>query len=286
MVTPLYPAATAAPWQYNSGAGATYYAGTNRPIAVVVHVMEGWASTGVQWAAEGHYGASWHFTVRRDGAIWQHLSFADGGYHAGIAASKPRPAWKLWRGHGTNINNYTVGIEHEGFSGQPFAAEQVEASARLCRWALAQMGQPADRDHVIGHYEVDMVDRPFDPGPTWPWERYMALVRAEDEEEDMAKVEELEARLAAAEGHIYQLRTQAWGEDPQKRDNAHPYGRFGDGAQATNEELAARIDRLAGLEAEVAALRASQDEHIANHAAGLYRAEPGEFVIEGKVRLS
>jgi len=177
-----YPEAEIVEWGY-SETNRTYYKGTNQPAAIIIHVMQGWANTAKEWAREGHYGASWHFTVARDGKVCQHLGFADGGYHAGISATKPAPSWKLWRGYAVNVNNYTVGIEHEGFTGEVFPAAQIEASAKLSRWLCDRLGFPADRDHIVGHYEIDRVDRANDPGPTFPWTAYLAQINATNEEE-------------------------------------------------------------------------------------------------------
>lgn len=93
-----YEQAEWVPWQFGGGA---YYRGTNRPIAVVLHVMQGWKGTARQWAVSGYDGASWHFTVGLDGSVMQHLDFEDGGYHAGLSQFRPDgrpnppPAWRL-----------------------------------------------------------------------------------------------------------------------------------------------------------------------------------------------
>ncbi len=191
-----YPGAEIVEWGW-SESNRTYYRGTNKPAAIVVHVMQGWARTGVDWAKNGHQGASWHFTVGRDGKVYQHLRFVDGGYHAGIGAEKPTPSWKLWRGYATNVNNYTIGIEHEGFTGEPFPDAQIEASAALARWLCEYFGFPADRDHIVGHYEIDRRDRPNDPGPTFPWERYMRLAQQAETEEELMTKEQIEEIVAA-----------------------------------------------------------------------------------------
>ncbi|RTL26157.1 MAG: N-acetylmuramoyl-L-alanine amidase, partial [Rhodocyclaceae bacterium] len=117
-----YPEAEWVPWKYLSEHGqTTYFKGQNRPEAAVLHIAQGYASTARQWAITGHYGASWHFFVCRDGHVMQHLDFEDGGYHAGIEVPPaPEPIWPLWKGAGININTYTIGIEHEGFSGDGF----------------------------------------------------------------------------------------------------------------------------------------------------------------------
>lgn len=159
----IYPKAEWVPWKYDSPEGPTYFSGVNVPIAVVLHVMQGYASTARGWANAGHYGASWHFTVSRDGSVMQHLDFKDGGYHAGIASPPaPTPTWQLWRTNGQNVNSYTIGIEHEGFSGTPFTPEQAEASRELCRWLSDTIGFPFDRDHFPPHADIDLINRADD----------------------------------------------------------------------------------------------------------------------------
>ena len=161
-----YPAAEWVPWRYISDSGQpAYFKGANRPEAVVLHVMQGYMSTARQWAIAGHYGASWHFSVGRGGSVMQHLEFEDGGYHAGIPNTAPTPTWALWKGHGVNVNLYTIGIEHEGFSGDGFTEAQRLASRDLCKWLAGELGFPYDRDHFPPHADIDLVNRPSDFAP-------------------------------------------------------------------------------------------------------------------------
>jgi len=162
----LYPNAEWVPWKYVSPAGQlTYYKGSNRPIAAVLHIAQGWASTARQRAKEGHFGASWHFTVGLDGKVMQHLDFDDGGYHAGIGPGSPVPAWSLWKGHNVNVNNYTIGIEHEGFSGDAWPDVQRDASKALCKWIAKALDVPYARAHFPPHADIDLLNRPNDFGP-------------------------------------------------------------------------------------------------------------------------
>ena len=181
------------PWLYAGSSGApAYYREQNRPVAVVLHIMQGHMATVLGWAATGYPHASWHFSVARDGTVYQHLDFADGGYHAGIsdtqAASHP-PTWPLWRGRGQNVNHYTIGVEHEGFAGQPFSEPQARASRDLCRWLAAELGIPLDRDHFPPHAVIALIDRANDfntPALREPHYQYLF------EEDTVTEIEKLQ----------------------------------------------------------------------------------------------
>lgn len=182
MSGPRYPKASWVPWKPADKQGrATYYRGQNRPEAVILHIMAGHASTARQWASEGHYGASFHFTVARDGSVMQHLDFEDGGYHAGITAAQAKvspPIWHLWKGPDVNVNHYTIGIEHEGFPGEDWPEPQRLASRDLCYWLAPRLNIPTpDQDTMVAgalgpgdryllhyppHAAIDRINRPND----------------------------------------------------------------------------------------------------------------------------
>ncbi len=98
----------------------------------------------------------------KDGRIAQMIRELDVGFHAG----------------NRDMNERSIGIEHEGFVDRPqdFTAEMYAASARLAADICARYGIPVDREHIIGHVEVEGTDH-TDPGPHWDWDRYLKLVR-------------------------------------------------------------------------------------------------------------
>lgn len=201
-MTTYYPEAEWVPWAYNTGAGPTYFRGLNQPIAVVLHIAQGYSSTARQWAITGHYGASWHYTVCKDGRVLQHLEHQDGGYHAGIPQTAPDPTWALWKGHGVNVNHYTIGIEHEGFSGDGFTEAQAEASRKLCRWLAEEIGVPYDRDHFPPHADIDLINRPNDFGPPEYREAHYRYMFEEDDPMTPEERARLDAVYAALTGGI------------------------------------------------------------------------------------
>ncbi len=203
-----YPKAQWAPWLHrnpDASGPPAYYRGQNRPAAVVLHVMQGHLGTARDWARSGYHNASWHFSVGRDGSVHQHLEFGDGGYHAGItdaqAAAHP-PLWRLWRGRGVNVNHYTIGVEHEGFAGQPFTGAQAAASRDLCRWLAAELGIPLDRDHFPPHAAIDTVNRVNDFNTPALREAHYRYMLEEDDAmgltaEERRELDELKSFVAA-----------------------------------------------------------------------------------------
>lgn len=197
-----YPHARHVPWKpADPGGRPTFYADRNQPVAVVLHVMQGYLSTARRWAETGHYGSSWHYSIGRDGTVLQHLDHADGGYHAGITAAKAQrypPPWPLWRGPAVNVNTYTIGIEHEGFAGEPFTAAQATASRDLCRWLAARLQVPLDETHFPPHAAIDPRDRANDFNTPALRRAFYAFL-TEGEPMDLEKLNDLEARLARVE---------------------------------------------------------------------------------------
>ena len=124
------------------------------------------------WLRSERSHASSHYVVSRRGRIVQLVHQSDIAWHAGN--------WK--------INARSVGLEHEGITGDPggFTRAQYHASARLAAHVARRSLMPIDRRHVIGHDEVpDPVDRGLyggadnhtDPGRYWRWNGYLKLVR-------------------------------------------------------------------------------------------------------------
>jgi hypothetical protein len=83
------------------------------------------------------------------------------------------------------FNETSIGLEHIGFAVAPagyFTEELYKRSADLVGWAVWKYRIPLDRAHILGHDNIpNSTDNPtvqhWDPGPSWDWPYYMALVR-------------------------------------------------------------------------------------------------------------
>ncbi len=81
---------------------------------------------------------------------------------------------KSWLGLPTNARS--VGFEHGGFSytsTNKWTEGQIATSAKLACDVVKRQNIIRDRNHIIGHYQPDPVNRPNDPGTSFPWTDYM-----------------------------------------------------------------------------------------------------------------
>lgn len=150
---------------------------SNRPAngiridSIVIHDTESsYASAIATLQAPG--GSAAHYVMRSsDGAVTQMVPTKDLAFHAG--------------NYSTNM--HSVGIEHEGYAAHGatwYTEAQYEATADLVKYLAERFGIPLDRQHLIGHDNVvgptsgTVSGMHWDPGPSWDWEHFMALLDA------------------------------------------------------------------------------------------------------------
>ena len=160
---------------------------TMKPIAVINHIMLGYARTMIDWATNNSVQKSAHFIIDREGNITQPVSIYSPAWHAGRTAKE---SWKSFPGG--NPNKYTVGIEHEGFSVDPgygydyiydgsWPEAMMDASAKVHKWILGELSLDANDQTVIGHFETDAVSRANDPGPQWSREDLLSRITGSED---------------------------------------------------------------------------------------------------------
>ena len=170
--------------------------------AIVNHITAGDFPGCLYWLCDPKSGSSAHYLITRTGEIWQMVRESDTAWHAGIVN---RPTWKLY--DGANPNKRTIDIEHECISGGELTELQYQATLQLQRELCAKYGIPIDRNHIIGHYEINPVDRPGCPGKDFPWDRLMKDLQKKEVEEvsQEKRINTLEEVPAYAREFIQQL---------------------------------------------------------------------------------
>lgn len=154
--------------QIQKALSPNYSSGRNgkKIIAIVNHITAGSYPGCLSWLRNPAAQASAHYLVTKAGEVFQLVADENTAWHAGVVN---RPSWALY--DGTNPNRCTIGIEFENLGGGELTEPQYQAGLELHKLLIPQYSIPADRNHIIGHYQIDSVNRPNDPGAHFPWER-------------------------------------------------------------------------------------------------------------------
>jgi N-acetyl-anhydromuramyl-L-alanine amidase AmpD len=145
---------------------------------IIVHTCEGSYVGCWSWLSSAASGVSAHYVIDEDGGEVSYL------------VTEPMRAWHIGarydcalnRGRRCDLadvqsNHFTVGIEHAGYAAQPsFPTRQIELSAQLTCAITKRHGIPRDNQHIVAHGQLQPWNR-TDPGPNWPWVRYLALTQ-------------------------------------------------------------------------------------------------------------
>jgi N-acetyl-anhydromuramyl-L-alanine amidase AmpD len=123
-------------------------------LGIVLHTAVGGLDGTVGWFAHPDSGVSAHFVVGLDGRLVNVVAEEDTARHAG----RRRDASARFLPADVDPNQVTIGIEfaddHDPL-GVPRPDAQYTAGAELL-WALSlRWSIPLDRDHVVGHREID-----------------------------------------------------------------------------------------------------------------------------------
>jgi len=141
-------------------------------IAICSHITAGQFPGCQNWLCSPKAKASSNYLITRTGKIIQLVKDEDTAWANG---GVNKPSWILY--DGTNPNRYTISIEHEGYGSNGgdgnLTEQQYQATLWLHRHLINKWNIPIDRNHVIGHYQIDSVNRPNCPGRAFPWDRLM-----------------------------------------------------------------------------------------------------------------
>lgn len=146
-----------------------------RPIAIINHKTAGRYPGCKTWLCNPVAKVSAHYLITRKGEIIQLVRDEDTAWHAGTVN---KPDWPLY--DRTNPNRYTLGIEHEDYRGDGelgLTELQFQASLWLHNMLINRWGIPVDTDHIAGHYRIDSVNKSNCPGPYFPWDRLLTMLR-------------------------------------------------------------------------------------------------------------
>jgi len=168
-------------------------------VGVVLHSMVG-SYLAARGRLMGPDRASWHFSVRQTGTIYQHYDSEAVCWHCGVAAAPPTPS---------NIN--LIGVELEGGPldnvSEPLTPIQYQATLDLLRWAWEAHGfdAPALRATLWEHRRLSPTAC---PSGRIPWGRLIADLTT-SEEDDMARTVRIVRAAGDPQVYVVDLATAA-----------------------------------------------------------------------------
>lgn len=142
---------------------------TSRKIeAIANHIGTSTAESNLSWLTNPASGASSNAYIRKDGRIYELVPITSSPWTNGVL-NKPDTRNSLiagWVRDGINPNTRTYTIEHEGNPGDDLTAAQIASNNQVTAWVAEQVGLRLSRATVIGHYQIDSVNRPYCPSFT------------------------------------------------------------------------------------------------------------------------
>ncbi|MEW9672869.1 N-acetylmuramoyl-L-alanine amidase [Ammoniphilus sp. 3BR4] len=138
---------------------------------IVLHTMAGSLTGTLAHFQYPNTKVSSHYGIGKKGEIHQYVQEKDGAWTNGRVL---QPTSKQIIQRGGNPNLYTITIEFEGKDrGGSIDEPQYQAGLWLIRHIASRWNIPLTRDYIIGHYEIDRVNKENCPGPLFPWTKLM-----------------------------------------------------------------------------------------------------------------
>lgn len=195
-----------------------------KPDMIVCHIAEGTYNGTISWLKNPLSVASAHFVVSKQGEITQLVDLKDAAWAQGLSASKiPQSTLKAVRDRNTNPNQYCISIEHEGKYKDTRGAlteKQKAATIELIKFIRPEVKRiygidiPIDRQHIVGHYEINPKGKPNCPGEKFPFAEIINALKpaqkpSEPPKQDYEKLyAEAKKQLETAQGQLKTVQAQ------------------------------------------------------------------------------
>jgi N-acetyl-anhydromuramyl-L-alanine amidase AmpD len=160
------------------------------PDVIVNHISEGSKESCISWfTSQKNKNSSAHFLVDKEGKIFQFVNIENMAWGNGLYIRDiKKSSSELVRSRNINPNRYTISIEHEGIYKETRGAltkAQLEGSIWLHRYIIDYVDRrykkkiSINRNHIIGHCEIDPIRKPLCPGEAFPYEEIISKINDE-----------------------------------------------------------------------------------------------------------
>lgn len=147
-----------------------------KPVAIVNHITQGSpgseAESAFNWFNNPANRVSSNYIVTKTGNVWEVVPPENTAWANGVVNEPDLTIDWLKRcvDNQTNPNSLTISIEHAGQSGENLTPAQYQATLELHKYLINRFNIQVDSNHIIGHNRIDGVNRPYCPGPAFPWQ--------------------------------------------------------------------------------------------------------------------
>lgn len=155
------------------------------PDMIVNHITAAsTAKSSINWFVSPASQASSNYIVDKDGMVYEmvpieYAAWANGTTSNGDNRDYHKATNAIVKSRPHNANLYTVSIEHVNEGGGALTNAQLEATIELHKYIRSEVQRiynrtiPADRAHIVGHFEITPITRPDCPGKNFPWDKLM-----------------------------------------------------------------------------------------------------------------
>ena len=176
------------------------------PKMICNHITEGTTGSCVNWFTSGsNYVSSAHFLVAKNGTVYQFVDIEDAAWTNGLARKNIHKSTSaLVRSINCSPNWYSVTVEHAGVWSSTkgkLTKAQLKASIMLEKYIIAYVEDTykhtieADREHILGHYEISPVRKVNCPGQKFQFKELIEGINKKKEQvlkmSDLRKILEI-----------------------------------------------------------------------------------------------
>lgn len=133
--------------------------------AIVNHIATGSKASNLSWLTNSNSGVSCNAYIAKDGTISEMVPITSSPWTNGPVREPDlsNPVIAGWVRDGVNPNTRTYTIEHEGQPGDQLTELQIASNNRVTAWVAATCDLSINRTTIIGHYQIDNVNKPYCP---------------------------------------------------------------------------------------------------------------------------
>lgn len=156
--------------------------GQHKPLFICWHIADGTYNGTISWETNPASKVSSHFVLGKNGEVAQMVELDRAAWTQGDIKKPSLPYAK--QHPELNPNLYCVSIECEGFwkdTKGKLTDKALESAVELTKHIVAEVKRiygvtiPIDREHIIGHYQINSVTRSHCPGELFPFDELIAL---------------------------------------------------------------------------------------------------------------